>query len=203
VALFAIHIPTDKRGGEMSLGPPSGAPNPYAPPVFVDQSAPVAAPVLSAATTAEIKALFETGKNGAAWFYWVAGLSLVNSIAVLIGAQFGFALGLSVTQIADGVATGLVLNGAPEYVRGIVFGFNLLVLGMVAGCGWLSQKRVLPVFALGMVLYLLDGLLFLPFGDVISIGIHGFALWCMWKGFQAYRQLAKLELSLSQVPSSY
>src|ERR1043165_4184428 len=36
-------------------------------------------------------------KTGASWFFWIAALSLLNSIFILSGADFGFVLGLSVT----------------------------------------------------------------------------------------------------------
>ena len=66
-------------------------------------------------------------------------------------------------------------------------------LALVAGCGWLSQKRVLPVFALGMALYVLDALLFFLVFDVVSTILHAFALWCMWAGFSAFRRLNAVE----------
>jgi hypothetical protein len=182
----------------MSHSNPAGDPNPYAPSPVAEWPQPEMPATLTPQATAAIKTLFDRGRSGAAWFYWVAALSLVNSIAALADAEFGFALGLGVTMIADGVAAHFVENGAPPYVRAIVFGFDLVILAMVVGCGWLSQKRVLPIYAIGMVMYLFDGLLYVPGFNIISIAIHGFALWCMWAGFQAYRQLGKLEQSLAQ-----
>jgi len=43
-------------------------------------------------------------KSGANWFYWVAGLSLINTIMIFAGAKWGFAIGLAITQIIDVVA---------------------------------------------------------------------------------------------------
>ena len=74
--------------------------------------------------------------------------------------------------------------------------FDATILGLFVFCGYLSQKRVLPVFAMGMAIYLLDGVLsflLLGFSDVIGLAIHGYALWSMWSGFLAYRQLNILE----------
>ena len=42
-----------------------------------------------------------------------------------------------------------------------------------------------------MVLYALDGLLFLLVGDWISIAFHAFALVCIGKGYQALRTLRR------------
>ena len=49
-------------------------------------------------------------KRGANWFYWIAGLSVVNSIMFIAGANFQFVVGLGVTQIINALA--LAMNGA-------------------------------------------------------------------------------------------
>jgi hypothetical protein len=183
----------------MSLPTPDPASsNPYAPSALeapVLESPPVDPE--SDLLREQIRALFERGKSGAQWFYWVAGLSAINSIISLTGGQWGFALGLGVTTIANAVA----MEGAPPEDRNIAVGaavvFNVIVLGCVVLCGWLAQKRFLIPFALGMVLYFFDGLLFLLLGDIMSIALHGFALFCMWNGFSAYRQLNALERQLA------
>ena len=51
-----------------------------------------------------------------------------------------------------------------------------------------------------MVLYLLDGLLCLLLGSILCIAIHAFALWSMWTGFAAYRQLNVLERRMATAP---
>src|SRR5216117_2936789 len=37
-------------------------------------------------------------KSGASWFYWIAGLSLINSIVAFTGGQWAFLFGLGITQ---------------------------------------------------------------------------------------------------------
>jgi hypothetical protein len=179
----------------MSAPTDPATPNPYAPPR--DESAQ--AMVLP--NNAAIEALFEAGESGAGWFYWVAGLSLINSIGMLSGANFRFSLGLGVTLIADTMATEAVMAGGAESIKLLALGFDVVVLALVVACGWLSRKRVLPVFAIGMVLYLLDGLIFVLFFNVISIAIHAFALWQMWNGFMAFRQLNRLEQQMAAMAS--
>ena len=150
----------------------------------------------------QLAELFERGKNGAGWFYWVAALSLINSVIMLSGGDFGFALGLGVTLFADALAVNVPAEGNKLMPIVIAAVFDAVVLGMVALCGWLSQKRILPIFALGMFLYFLDGLIFVFLAfDIVSIGIHAFALFSMWNGFLAYRQLNQLERQLSSVPA--
>jgi len=63
------------------------------------------------------------------------------------------------------------------------------------GFGWLSARRYLALFGVGMALYLVDGLIFLLFQDWLSVAFHGYALFCMWSGFQAFRKLRVLELA--------
>lgn len=174
----------------MSLPNESNSGNPYASPVDVTP-APFSADALP--RDGEIRELFERGKNGAAWFYWVAGLSLINSLSALTDSNFGFALGLNITQIADHMALLAVKGGADASAKFFALGFDLVVYALMAGCGWLSQKRMLPVFALGMALYALDALLFFLVFEVVSLMLHVFALWSMWAGFSAFRRLNDLE----------
>ena len=171
--------------------------SPYAPSMSEAAAAEPAVPPFPDALTEQIGNLFERGRNGAAWFYWVAGLSAINAVIALAGGNGGFALGLGVTTIANAILVGAA--GGDERVGAMIVAivFNVIVLGMVILCGWLSQKRILPVFGLGMLLYFFDGLLFLPFGDFMSIAIHAFALFSMWNGFSAYRQLNALERQLA------
>ncbi len=183
----------------MSQPTTDSAYNPYAPSVPEAAAGEPLPAVVPDALADQIRGLFERGKSGAAWFYWIAGLSAINAVIALAGNNGGFALGLGVTTIANAIAMGLAGGEArvPAMVVAIVF--NVVVLGMVILCGWLAQKRILAVFAIGMLLYFFDGLIFLPFGDFMSIAIHAFALFSMWNGFSAYRQLGALEQQLASV----
>lgn len=173
----------------MSLPNEPNADNPYASPA--ETPATYSADALL--HDGEIRELFERGKSGAAWFYWVAGLSLINTLSALTESNFGFALGLNVTLISDHLALSAVNGGADASVKIFALGFDLFVYAVLAACGWFSQKRVLPVFAVGMGLYLLDALLFFLVFEVVSLALHAFALWSMWAGFAAFRRLNALE----------
>jgi hypothetical protein len=177
------------------LSAPSPPHNPYASPApEVETLPPAAAPALPAGFEDRVRELFDRGKKGAGWFYLIAGLSLVNTIMILSGSERTFALGLGVTMIVDMVAAHLYKQqGAHWGVLAFAGTFDLIVLSLVVLCGWLSRKRMQIVFGIGMALYLLDGLLCLPLGMIIGLAIHAFALWSMWNGFSAYRQLNALE----------
>lgn len=168
-------------------------PNPYAAPSAVNAPAPA----LQLPDDAAIRNLFERGKNGAAWFYWIAALSLVNTAMVLSGGGLAFALGLNLTIIPDNIAAGIALQpGGNMAVLVAALIFDAFILGLFVLCGYLSQRRVLAIYALGMFVYLLDGILglvLLGAADFLGHIIHAFALWSMWSGFWAFRQINLLQ----------
>lgn len=152
------------------------------------------------AVRAELAQLHVRGTSGAGWFFWIAALSLINSIILLSGGDRHFVVGLGVTSIADAVARGIADENpeAAGVAKGIAFGFTVLVAAVVCLFGWLSRRPVLPIFALGMILYLLDGLIYVLFGDWMSVGFHAFVLFGMWNGFNAYRQMKAMKAVLEQ-----
>ncbi len=150
-----------------------GLPLPPAVPMPVEP----AAPVLDEALVAQLR-------GGASWFFWIAGLSLINSLAALTGSNWGFVLGLGVTQVIDAIAH--QMGGAGPAVG---FALDLAASGLFIGCGLLARKGLAWVFVVGMVFYGLDGLLFLLVGDWFGLAFHGFVLFCLFKGLQAARSL--------------
>ncbi len=179
--------------------PAPGSENPYQSPetpelpeIEVEQ-APEISPLES-----QIAVLMQQGRRGAGWFYSVAGFSLINSLIMLVGGGTFFVIGLGVTLIVDVGAVEAAKQNPEQAIvlKGVAFAFDLFVAGVVCGFGWLAVKRWQPLFFLGMVLYLLDGLLFLMFGQIMAVAFHAYGLYCMWSGFQAYRKLAVLERQL-------
>ena len=147
----------------------------------------------------QIGALMARGKNGAHWFYWVAALSLVTSIIIVGGGDRHFVIGLGITLVSSTIAAGIAQQ-APEAaltLQIIAVTFSLFVSAIVALFGWMSAKRYTAVMAIGMGLYFLDGTLYLLIQDWMSIAFHGFALYCMWTGMSAFRELNALEQSLA------
>lgn len=137
------------------------------------------ATVNNAATVAQATALARV-RTSARWFYWIAGLSLINSAVVIFGGSFHFVVGLGVTSVVDAFArqtgnTGVVLD--------------LIINGFVAGLFCLfasfAGKAQKWAFLVGMVLYALDGLLLLLGQDILSVGFHAYALFCIYRGLAA------------------
>jgi hypothetical protein len=152
------------------------------------------------ALRAQLAQLHARGTSGAGWFYWIAALSLINSVILLSGGDRHFVVGLGVTLIADSIAKA-VADQNPEIAtvaKGIAFGFDLFVAAIVCLFGWLSRRPILPIFVVGMILYLLDGLIYLLGGDWMSVGFHVFVLLGMWSGFSAYREMKQIKAALEQ-----
>lgn len=134
-------------------------------------------------------------RSGTSWFFWIAGLSLINTLATLFGVSWNFAIGLGITQVIDIVAMTLVskLHGPGVLiVDGIAIVMDLGLAAMFVAFGWLARRNHAWVFILGMVIYALDGLLFVLFQSWLSVGLHAFALFGLYQGLQALYALRKL-----------
>jgi hypothetical protein len=147
---------------------------------------------------AGMAALLQIGMNGANWYFWVAGLSLVNSAIMLSGGDTHFVIGLGITFMAD-IMANVIGQQHPEHAQMLklaVLGFDLIVAAVVIGFAFLSRKRFLFIFGLGMFLYLLDGLIFVWIQDWMSVAFHAYALYGLWGGLNAFRQLKQVEQTL-------
>jgi hypothetical protein len=125
--------------------------------------------------------------RGANWFYWIAGLSLVNSLGSIGEAKWSFPLGLGITQVVDGVAAGFQSRAATV----VGFCLDLFAAILVVLVGYLA-RRYRWAYLLGMVAYGLDGLINLAFSDWIGLAFHAFALVSMLPGVKAFKERAAL-----------
>jgi len=117
---------------------------------------------------------------GAKWFYWIAGLSLINSLVVILGGNFHFVVGLGITSVVDALAK---QAGSMGSVLDIVI--NGFVAGVFVLFGYFAVKGQKWAFLVGMALYVLDGLLLLTVKDYLSVGFHAYALFAIYRGLQA------------------
>lgn len=134
--------------------------------------------------------------SGANWFYWIAGLSIVNSVLHYLGNDRTFVVGLGITQMIDGIAQGFAANvqeGAGLVARCIAIAMNVLVVLFFWLIGWQANRRQTWAFLLGMFCYAGDGLLFVLFQSWLSVGFHVFALFCIFGGFKSLRQLNAMQ----------
>lgn len=135
-------------------------------------------------------------KSGVNWFFWIAGLSLVNSVIYLAGGSLNFVVGLGATQLIDGIVSALSQEiGGGVVVRVLGFGLDLVVAGIFVGFGILARRKQRWAVILGMILYVLDGLIFLAVGEFLAVIFHAWALYGLWRGQQAMQALAAVEAS--------
>lgn len=131
-------------------------------------------------------------QSGARWFYWVAGLSLINSIAASFNGTWSFLAGLGITQFISGLALALSedLGGA---VTVIAFILNVLVAAFFVFLGVFAGKGHTWAFVIGLVIYAIDGLMFLAFQLWLPLAFHVFVCYCLFRGLAANRKLKEFE----------
>lgn len=130
--------------------------------------------------------------SGANWFYWIAALSVVNSVIIACGAEWNFVVGLGITQVIDVIAMLVAQDLNPTaamVLTGIALAISVTIAGMFAGMGYLANRAHTWVFIIGMLVYACDGLLFLIFQEWLSVGFHAFALFGLFSGLKAAQQL--------------
>ena len=136
-------------------------------------------------------------RNGGNWFFWIAGLSLLNTIIYLSGNKLTFVIGLAVTQLIDGFMTGLVNHFGNGWTIARILGFAIdaCIAGIFIIFGYFGRKRYRWSIIVGMILYALDGIVMLLFQDWLGTGFHLLALFGIWSGLQSLSELEILEKS--------
>lgn len=174
--------PTASPGARRSPAFGPVPPTPLTAPASVPSAPPAAASTPVAGGTRQM--LEQRRRSGARWFYWVAGLSLVNSLASLAGQKWRFVLGLGITQLADALAAhsgrGFEVVAVLDAV--IVASFVLLGRFALQGRAW--------AFGVGAAIYAVDGLIFLGLRDWVGVAFHVFVLVMAVRGLDAARRLA-------------
>ncbi|MGH9777159.1 MAG: hypothetical protein ACRD5I_01985 [Candidatus Acidiferrales bacterium] len=128
-------------------------------------------------------------KSGAAWFYWIAGLSCINSLVQMEGGTWGFIVGLGITQAIDAIMK--EAGGGAARTIGTVI--TVIIAGVFVLFGVFAQRRQAWAFYVGMTLYALDGLIFVLVGDWLGVGFHALVLYFLYRGLTAHNKLRELE----------
>ncbi len=161
-----------------NLGPDTGGVGQVPPPAPPTPTPPSQHPRTNQAIT-----------QSGSWFYWVAGLSIINALIMLFsGGGWHFLAGLAFPELVAGIAVGLK---AGAVVKAIALIFAVIGAGIFIPFGVFSCKGHVWAFIAGMVLYALDGLIFLAFGDYLSAGFHAFVLWRLSSGLQASLEMQR------------
>jgi hypothetical protein len=131
-------------------------------------------------------------RSGVHWFYWIAALTMVTSLMSLAGGGWRFFLSLGVTQLIDAIAVELSASlGNATKVIAIVL--DIFAVAVFAGVGFLAGKQYLWAYVVGLVLFLLDGVVSLVFGDWLGVVVHAIVLFVMFRAFRSGLELSELE----------
>lgn len=162
------------------------------------QPAPAPAPTPSGPTPAQVAEARKRAvmRTGARWFYWIAGLSIINSLLFVTGAKLTFLVGLGMADAANAIAQTASQDGSGLV---IALAFDVLLAGGFIGLAYMAEKAAGWAFIVGLVVYGLDALLLVWAADWPSVAFHGLALYFIYRGFQACRALPTAA-AISRIP---
>ena len=147
--------------------------------------------------TNAVSVLMAQQQSGARWFWWIAGLSLVNTAMFLSGSDMSFLFGLGTTSLIDALAK--ELGGGTVVAKIIAVVIDVIIAGVYFVFGMLAKNRHNWAYIVGMVFYALDALLCLGLQLMLMAGVHLFALWCIFNGLKASRLLNKVQVASAPV----
>jgi hypothetical protein len=136
-------------------------------------------PSTSAVPAAVAPAVHPMVQAGAKWFWWIAGLSLVNTVMIYTGTDLSFVVGLGITLVSDIVFAD---------VKPIAFAIDAVVLGFFFLMGYYGSRGHDWAFYLGLTVYVIDALVYVWFQDWMSVGFHALVIFFIVRGLMALRQ---------------
>jgi hypothetical protein len=122
------------------------------------------------------------------WFFWIAGLSIINSIMVQAGGGLHFVVGLGVTEFVDAV----VAQG-PSNIHVAGWIVNIVIAGVFALFGKFGREGKKGAFLVGMALYAADALLMAKFQIWLGVAFHAYALYRIYLGLGAVNTLESIK----------
>jgi hypothetical protein len=147
----------------------------------------------------EVGRLLLQVRSSANWFFFIAGLSIINSVLFAAGSRFIFVVGLAFMQISDEFGA-IVITGTAGHVVSLLI--DAVIAGLFVGLGLISRKGTAWSFIVGIAIYTLDALLLLWVTDWLSVAFHALALFFLFQGFRASRQLAAIRAAAQTPPGT-
>ena len=126
-------------------------------------------------------------KNGAGWFLAIALLSIVNSVLTISGTNFHFIFGLGITEIVDAIGRE---SGTTGSALSLVV--NLFIAGVFLLFWNFARRGEKWAFLAGMGLYAVDGLILIPFKDLLGVAFHAYALFRIYSGMKGLPVLEQI-----------
>jgi len=147
---------------------------------MTDSAAPQQPPPAAPKPTAgDVAAASPLVRASARWFWWIAGLSLVNVVLFQTGSKTSFVMGLGITAISDA----LFASNKP-----VGFVIDAIALGFLLLMGLQASRGKLWAFYLGVAVYALDALIYVGAQDWMPVAFHALAIFFIVKGAISLRQ---------------
>jgi hypothetical protein len=131
-----------------------------------------AAPAASTSTSPAVA-------SAARWFWWIAGLSVINVIMSMSQSKENFVVGLGITALADALFA---------QARPVAFTLDAVAIGFFVAMGHLARRGVRWAFVAGAAVYTLDGLLYLLARAWMPVAFHALVLFFILRGIAALRE---------------
>jgi hypothetical protein len=146
-------------------------------------------------TSYPLEKVIELGERAGNTFNTIAFFSLVNSLLIFFKADIVFPVGLAVTQISDGIAL-VIKEGWPSNIVTTIiiscfYVFNIIVSLIFFYFNKKTSQLNFKWFVIGIVLYILDGLICLALKDYITFGFHCFMLFFLYGAMQFIKPAIK------------
>ncbi len=129
-------------------------------------------------------------RRGTGWFFWIGGLSFINSVLMFHEVGITFVVGLGITQFVAGLGVAAA-EQAGNAARHVALVFEVLIALAFVGIGALARKRHGWAIIAGMVLYALDAVLLAVCKQFFAFGFHILALFGLYGGLKALAQLRR------------
>lgn len=129
--------------------------------------------------------------HGADWFFWLAILSVINSLIVYFYNIPNTPMALGITQWVDGTQSGIKSSLTEGWLV-----IDLLIAAALAGFGLLARRGSDLAFVVGIFLYLIDAFLMIGVRDFFGFGVHLVALFFLFKGLLASRHVRENAVSI-------
>lgn len=131
----------------------------------------------------------KTAYAGANWFFWLAALSVINSLIVYYVGIRNTPIAFGVTQWFDGTTGPLTSEGwaPPLQTSGLII--DILIAAGFAGFGFLARRGNDVAFLIGIFLYVVDALLSLGLKDFFGFSFHLVGFFFLFRGLLASRHV--------------
>jgi hypothetical protein len=126
---------------------------------------------------------------GAQWFFWIVGLTGMDSVLTGLGSHVHRFTGLGITALVSRLAAH---SGSDAALHLIVNGWMAIGFLFLGYCALEGRKWA---FALGMAVYTADAAMLAAAGDYLSVAFHAIILAAIFRGFAALRRLVSSEPS--------